>query len=73
MNNVIAGGNKDCDHSDGRKCQSLEKVATVTLCLCDHDKCTGQYVDYTKTYVVKCACGCHNSNNNYDSGLKGDK
>ena len=55
------------------KPQSLEKVATVTLCLCDHDKCTGQYVDYTKTYIVECACGCHNNNNNYNSGLKGDK
>lgn len=52
------------------KYQNLKEVATVTLCLCEeHHKCTGVYIDYTKTYLVKCSCSCHD----YGSDLKGDK
>jgi hypothetical protein len=72
MNDIDSLTNKDFTNSANiTKDQNLKELATVTLCLCDHDKCTGQYVDYTKTYVVKCACSCHN--NYYNSGLKGDK
>jgi len=53
------------------KDQNLKQVATVSVCLCEkHEICTGSYIDYTKTYVVKCACSCHNYNS---VGLKGDK
>ena len=35
--------------------QNLKKVAEVSVCLCEeHSKCTGNYIDYTKTYVIRC-------------------
>lgn len=71
MNDIDSLTNKDFSNvANTAKDQNLKQVATVSVCLCEkHDKCTGSYIDYTKTYVVKCACSCHN----YNSDLKGDK
>jgi hypothetical protein len=71
MNNIKSLRNKDfTDLVNNIPDQNLKEVAIVSVCLCEeHDKCTGSYIDYTKTYSVKCACSCHN----YKSNLKGDK
>jgi hypothetical protein len=61
MNDIDSVANKDFTDGDNTKHQTLKEVATVSVCLCDkHDVCTGSYIDYTKTYVVRCSCSCHN-------------
>jgi hypothetical protein len=41
------------------KTKSLRKIATVSSCLVDHERCTKSYVDFTGTYEVFCNCSCH--------------
>lgn len=73
MNDIESLPNKDFSNvANITKYQGLKQIATVSVCLCEeHDKCTGSYIDSTRTYLVKCACSCHD--NYYNSGLNGDK
>lgn len=42
-----------------------QEITKVTQCLtANHSECSGSYVDFSKTYVVKCGCPCHISNTN---------
>jgi hypothetical protein len=71
MNDIDSLADKDFSNvANTAKDQNLKQIATVSVCLCErHDICTGSYIDYTKTYVVKCACSCHK----YNLGPNGDK
>jgi hypothetical protein len=38
-------------------------VANVSVCLSDHIKCTGSYIDLTGACLLNCLCKCHSKDN----------
>jgi hypothetical protein len=35
--------------------------SVVTICLAPCDKCTGEYIDSTYSFRMRCCCRCHNN------------
>jgi hypothetical protein len=51
--------------SDKYKLPSPIPIAEVTICLDSHENCTSEYMDTTRTYIIKCICYCHLNKRSY--------
>ncbi|CAN5532543.1 hypothetical protein BH18THE2_BH18THE2_26250 [soil metagenome] len=41
--------------------QGLQRMlpVVVTMCLAPHEECTGEYIDTTHSFRLRCFCECH--------------
>jgi hypothetical protein len=59
-NNVLL---KDKLDSNNNQNSVIILPSVVTTCLAPHDQCTGEFIDTTHSFRLKCLCQCgHNHN-----------
>ena len=52
-------GNKPVTAVADIKVNSTILPISVSVCLCTHDNCTGEYTDELEQFLIRCACKCH--------------
>lgn len=70
LEDKLSGGSANGQHDKGTITASalgsdeIIHIQTVTVCLTpSHRECTGEYLDFTCTYLIKCSCRCHQLTN----------
>jgi hypothetical protein len=65
MTDIVFGRNKDFENDNGGN-NSSDKAnvvktlpAVVTICLAPCNLCSGEYVDITHSFRLRCLCPCH--------------
>ena len=64
MDNIVFDKDKDFENNNGgstsHKARAVKTLpAVVTVCLAPCHVCTGEYIDATLSFRLRCLCPCH--------------